>query len=524
MGFMGPTGLHHVTAITGDVQANVDFYVGLLGLRLIKRTVNHQDPATLHLFYGDAAGRPGSLLTFFAWPDTASGRRGIGQATEVGLVVPRPHIGFWYERLLARGVRFGGPSAKGGMTTLSFEDPDGLPIALVGVDPAPPPLGGVPGSDVPADAGVRGLHHVTFWSDQVDETAGVLTQVLGFHAAERTGTVLAFHAGAEVGNTLYVRDASGFWPAAGGVGTVHHVAFRRDMDEFPGLLRSYPNRHALGLSALREHGYFRSSYFREPSGALIEVASDGPGFGVDEPLSTLGETLALPPDLEVRRSELDALLPSFVMPGEPRPPKRELSFVHRFVPGASGHTLLLLHGEGGDETTLLPMARQAAPEAALLALRGHDFESGRPSCVRYLPDGTLDGSDLDLAAAELVASLADAASLYGFDAGRTTLVGHVGGAVLALAAARANPHAFGDLALLRPRQVPDSTHGGGRVLEGKRALLILGESDPALAEGQTVAADLGRAGAQVEVVRVPLGEMLWDVDTEALGSWLAVAG
>src|SRR5690606_144991 len=146
---MEPSGLHHVTGITGDVQANVDFYVGLLGLRLVKRTVNHQDPATLHLFYGDAVGSPGTALTFFAWPDTAKGSRGSGQAAEVGLIVPRSHIGTWCERLPERGVRFGGPAAAGGLTTLSLEDPDALPLVLVGIGNPPAPVGEGPGSDVP---------------------------------------------------------------------------------------------------------------------------------------------------------------------------------------------------------------------------------------------------------------------------------------------------------------------------------------------------------------------------------------
>ncbi len=518
---MEPSGLHHVTGITGDVQANVDFYVGLLGLRLVKRTVNHQDPATLHLFYGDAVGSPGTVLTFFAWPDTAKGRRGIGQAAEVGLIVPRSHIGTWYERLLERGVRFGGPAAKGGLTTLSLEDPDGLPLVLVGIENPPPPVGAVPGSDVPNEASVRGLHHVTFWSDTVEETARVLTGLLGFDAAEETDSVRTFRSAAGRGNTVYVRDASGFWPSSGGVGTLHHVAFRRDMDGFPTRLREHPERGLLGLSTLREHGYFRSAYFKEPSGAIIEVASDGPGFTVDEPLPSLGGSLVLPPDLEARRGEIEAVLPAFALPGEPRAPRRELSFVHRFVAGSSPRTLVLLHGEGGDETSLLALAREADHKAPLLALRGHELESGRPSFVRLGADGSPDMYDLRLAARELESTVAEAAALYDFDAAGVVLVGHAGGALLALTALQAYPGTFAAAALLRPRTAPAPASGDGAVLEHTRVLLVLGESDPALAEGESVEAALRQAGAEVTVERVPLGEMLWDMDTEALRGWLA---
>ena len=130
-------GLHHTTGITGDAQANVDFYAGLLGLRLVLRTVRHEDPDTLHLFYGDAQARPGTLLTFFAWPDTARGRRGVGQATEIGLIVPLEHIGFWVQRFLERGIRFRGPTPDGERTLLALEDPDGLPVVLVGTPDAP---------------------------------------------------------------------------------------------------------------------------------------------------------------------------------------------------------------------------------------------------------------------------------------------------------------------------------------------------------------------------------------------------
>ncbi len=517
---MTASGLHHVTGITGDVQANVDFYVGLLGLRLVKRTVNHQDPSTLHLFYAPTDGRPGTGLTFFAWPDTALGRRGTGQAAELGLTLPREAIGFWYERLLSRGVRFGGPTGKGGSTTLSLEDPDGLPVVLVGVDDAPQAAGGER-AGVPSEAAVRGIHHVTFWSDQVEATGEVLTDLLGFEEVDATDSVVTYRSAADVGNTVYVRDASGFWPSAGGVGTLHHVAFRGDMDTFPGRMREFARKRLLAVSPLREHGYFRSAYFREPSGAIVEVASDGPGLALDEPLESLGEALVLPPDMESRRAELEAVLPSIALPGEPRPPRRDLGWTHRFVPGPGqgAPTLVLLHGPGGDETTLIGQAREAARDAHVLALRGHVADAGRPAFVSRSAAGAPDVPELNLAADELAAFVAQATGHYELGGGPLLLVGHADGADLALASLARHPEAYAGAALLRPGLALTEPPRGR--LDGKWALIVLGTDDPALAEGEAVAAYLGTAGAEVEVVRVPLGTILWDPDTEALRAWLA---
>src|SRR5690606_15077996 len=187
----------------------------------------------------------------------------------------------------------------------------------------------------------------------------------------------------------------------------------------------------------------------------------GPGFTVDEPLPSLGGSLVLPPDLEARRGEIEAVLPAFALPGEPRAPRRELSFVHRFVAGSSPRTLVLLHGEGGDETSLLALAREADHKAPLLALRGHELESGRPSFVRLGADGSPDMYDLRLAARELESTVAEAAALYDFDAAGAVLVGHAGGALLALTALLAYPGTFAAAALLRPRTAPAPASGDG---------------------------------------------------------------
>jgi len=511
-----------VTGITGDVQANVDFYAGLLGLRLVKRTVNHQDPTTLHLFYAPHDGRPGTLLTFFAWPEAGGGRRGAGQADEIGLTVPRAEIGFWYQRLLARGVRFEGPRADASATTIALSDPDGLPVVLVGVDDAPAPSATEERDGVPPAASVRGLHHVTFLSDEPDATGEVLTALLGFRPAGGSGTVRTFATAAPVGGLAHVRDASGFWPAVGGVGPLHHVAFRGDLDAIRERMKAHDAGRQLALSPLREHGYFTSLYFREPAGAILEVASDEPGMTLDEPVQALGERLVLPPDLEPRRAELETVLPAFALPGEPRLPRRDLGWTHRYVPGSADLVLLLLHGPGGDETTLLPLARQASPEAHLLSLRGHVALAGKPAFAAQTASGELDAAGLSLAADELAAFVARAADHYGLEGLPVVAVGHEDGADLALAGLAARPEAFAGAALLRPAHVPVDPPRGR--LDGRRALVVLGTADPAHAQGEAAAAYLTSAGAEVEVVRLKLGTVLWDPDVEALREWLAAFG
>ncbi len=509
-------GLHHTTGITGDAQANVDFYAGLLGLRLVMRTVNHEDPGTLHLFYGDAQARPGTLLTFFAWPDTARGRRCVGQATEIGLIVPLEHVGVWVQRFLERGVRFRGPTPDGERTLLSLEDPDGLPITLVGVPDAPVALSW-DGSDVPAEASVRGLHHVTLWSDQPDATGRILADHLGFAHVGTEDSVRRYRSDAPVGHTVLVRDASGFWPSAGGVGTLHHVAFRTASNATHERLAERLGAEDLELNPLREHGFFRSLYLREPGGAIFEVATDGPGLAADQPPERLGLDLVLPEELEAKRALIEVVLPVVAAPGEPRPPKRDLGWVHRFVPGTGGPTLLLLHGSGGNETSLLAFARNAAPAAHLLAVRGRSLEEGSPRYFRRHADGF----DLEQLAAEadaLAALKRDAADVYGFDPGAVTLVGYSNGANLALASLARNPDTYAGAILLRPALVPEEPPAGD--LASTAVLALLGHADPYGLQAEAAVAYLQEHGAEVHVERFEAGHDLTPDDGAAVAAWL----
>lgn len=512
-------GIHHTTGITGDAQANIDFYVDLLGLRLVKRTVSHNDKTALHLFYGDGEGTPGTLLSFFAWPDTARGRRGVGQATEIGLAVPQENIGDWVQRLLSKGVTFSGPTPSGETETsvLTLEDPDGLPVVIVGVLNAP---AGEPwaASTVPTEMQIRGIHHVTFWTERTDETGQVLEQYLGFRRVDDLRGMRCYRTDAAVGHTVLVRDASGFWPSAGGVGTLHHVAFRaHDLKHEQSILAGV-QRDGLEVSEVREHGYFKSIYFREPGGSLLEVATDTPGFTLDETAEELGRLLTLPPKWEAERQDIEVTLPHIALPGEAKRPTRDFGWVHRYVPGHGGLTLLLLHGSGGDETSLLSFGRRVAPEAKLLSVRGRSLDEGSPRFFRRFGPLTYDQDDLIHEADALAQFVRDAAGFYGFDRDRLVALGYSNGANVALASLAFNPDAYGGAVLLRPVMVLE--HPPVIDVKGLSVLVVHGQQDPFLPHAGSVVPYLRRSGAEVREETLSAGHGLSEQDSAVVARWL----
>lgn len=325
---VSPSGIHHVTMIAGNVQRNVDFYAGVLGMRLVKRTVNFDDPNTYHLYYGDETGAPGTLLTFFPWPGARRGREGAGQFAAVSLAVPAASLGFWLQRLVQQGVAHDALATRFGERVLGFRDPDGLRVELVGSDAA----ARVPGwseGPVPAEHAVRGVHAMTLWTAEPEATTLLLEGPFAMRRAgveERTTRfVPATPAQSGIGTALDVRDVSGFWEGASGVGTVHHVAWRVPDDATELALRTRVRESGLATTDIVDRKYFHSVYFREPGGALFEIATDVPGFTVDEPIATLGSSLVLPPWLEPERARIAAALPPITLPGERAVPFEALS-------------------------------------------------------------------------------------------------------------------------------------------------------------------------------------------------------
>ena len=306
---MQENGIHHITAIAGNAQRNLAFYTRTLGLRLVKKTVNFDDPTTYHFYFGDAAGSPGTLITFFPWDGIAAGRLGIGEVAEVLLRVPEDSFGFWTHRFVEKGVAHDKPETVFGENRLPFRDPDGMRLALVGL---PRSGAGQGWGDGPVDAehAIRGLHGAGLLVDEAEPTAAVLG-ILGYSETGREETRVRLESGStSVGAIMEIRAAGGFLPARMGAGSIHHIAFRASDDEMQAeMTEKLAARYRIRPTEQKDRQYFRSVYFREPGGVLFEIATDGPGFAIDEAPDKLGQALKLPPFLEASRSDIEAQLP-----------------------------------------------------------------------------------------------------------------------------------------------------------------------------------------------------------------------
>jgi glyoxalase family protein len=312
------SGLHHVTAIGGDPQRNADFYLRTLGLRLVKTTVNFDDPGTYHLYYGDQSGKPGTLMTFFPWRDAPRGRRGTGQATTTSFSVPENSIGWWKDHLAQAGVTTGRIVNRDGEDVLIFHDPDGLQLALV-AHPQGDPREPWDNGHVPAEHAVRGLHSVTLSVAREEATADMFGD-LGLTFTGQDSNRLRFSAGeggpGAMVDLLVTPDSPGGLVAAG---TVHHVAWRAPDEQTQAAWREELVGSGVSVTSILDRQYFRSIYFREPGGTLLEVATDQPGFAIDEPLLELGHALKLPPWLEPNREQIEHTLPKLNLPSENNP-------------------------------------------------------------------------------------------------------------------------------------------------------------------------------------------------------------
>lgn len=304
-----PTGLHHITAIASDPQANVDFYTGVLGLRLVKKTVNFDDPSAYHLYYGDETGTPGSIVTFFYWPGhEASGRVGSGQNTAIVFSAPANSLRFWKTRLQSHGVA-SELRTRFGEEVLTFADPDGISIELVAV--AEDARTGWLGSRVPAEHALRGLHTAELTVRVAEPTEKLITGTMGYRLVKREGHRARFESAAGGGSGHYIdviADVSAA-PGAGGSGTIHHIAWSVPDDATE--LEMQKRLHIAGYSVsdVRDRNYFHSIYYREPGGILFEIATANPGFAIDEPVASLGTSLRIPVQFERARTQIERLLP-----------------------------------------------------------------------------------------------------------------------------------------------------------------------------------------------------------------------
>jgi catechol 2,3-dioxygenase-like lactoylglutathione lyase family enzyme len=310
----GVEGVHHVTAIAGEPQTNIYFYTGILGLRLVKLTVNFDDPTTYHLYYGDGQGHPGTIMTFFPWPGATKGRIGSGQLTVTSFAVPENSLPYWRERLRKRAVEFDEAISDFGEEMLFLRDPDGLQLELISSSNADPDRTWERGP-VPTEHAIRGFHHVTLSENGYERTALLLTEALGFKHIAKEGNRFRYAVAKGAPSTIVdLVCAPEGRPGRVAVGTVHHVAWRTATNEEQAQWRDTLSKLEFDVTPIIDRQYFHSIYFREPGGVLFEIATDPPGFATDETLEQLGTSLKLPPWLEEDRPDLARLLPPVELP------------------------------------------------------------------------------------------------------------------------------------------------------------------------------------------------------------------
>lgn len=308
-------GLHHVTAVTRDAQRNVDFYRNVLGQRFVKKTVNFDVPDTYHLYFADAIGMPGSVLTFFAWPNMKRGSRGTGETMALAYNIPANSMGFWQKHLKGERIELLPVEKRFGLDVLPFDDPDGMRVELIASDTSPDIHYWEEGP-IPQEHALHGFHSVTLWLDALKPTTDLVTQEMGYTYTGKEGDRYRFTGGPGIlGTTLDILHHPDDMPAKAmfGAGTIHHIAFRVPTDEMQLEYQSALLAAGHEVTPVIDRKYFHSIYYREPGGVLFEIATEPPGFSVDEPVESLGEKLVLPERFEPNRNAIEQGLPPITL-------------------------------------------------------------------------------------------------------------------------------------------------------------------------------------------------------------------
>jgi glyoxalase family protein len=306
------TGIHHVTAVASDAQKNIDFYTGILGLRLIKKTINFDGPDVYHFYYGDEVGTPGSILTFFPYQGLVNGRHGKGMLNTTTFSVPSSSMNYWLERLNRFGINHKKPQERfEGETVVYFEDEDGLGMELVFNESDA--RKGYSNGIIPLEHSIKGFYNVEIWEEGYERTAGLLTEQLDHQLLAEKGNRFRFAASNTPGNYVDILCSPDSMKGLPGSGTVHHIAFAAPDKETQAEVRLRIVKRMLNPTPVLDRNYFTSIYFREPGGVLFEVATSGPGFAIDESKEHLGEALKLPPQLEEDREQIEKKLPPITL-------------------------------------------------------------------------------------------------------------------------------------------------------------------------------------------------------------------
>ena len=512
---MNISGIHHITAIASSAADNLSFYEEFLGLRLVKQTVNFDDPYTYHLYYGDAVGSPGTILTFFPWENLPQGNPGAGMVSALAFSIPRQSFDFWLQRISHSGIpveneeRFGDP-------VIRFSDPHGLPLELIGISNGPSTSYWNDGPIDKEDA-IRGFHSATTTLNRIDEKKRLLVDTLGMtmHAQEhnRHRFLLAdLEAPGHFYDVVVDPDAPAGRP---GGGTVHHIAFRTEDDESQSSWQTRLRQSGYGATDVRDRNYFRSIYFHSPGGVLFEIATDPPSFTADQALEELGSSLMLPTQYEPLRSEIEKQLP----------PLRSKPFHHIFhEPKGSediDQTIVTLHGTGGTEHDLVGVARDLSPTSAVLSPRGQVAENGMNRFFERLALNVFDEKDVVRRSNELANFIHKATGKYNLNPERLTALGYSNGANIAAAILLLRPEVFTQAILLRPMLALQNPEVRG--LKDKEILILRGQHDTVIPSESTdnLIEVFRDAGARVTVNIIDAGHEITARDINEMTRWYA---
>jgi predicted esterase/catechol 2,3-dioxygenase-like lactoylglutathione lyase family enzyme len=500
------TGIHHITSIVGSPSENLSFYEGFLGLRLVKQTVNFDDPFTYHLYYGDRHGAPGTIFTFFPWPRAGRGAQGAGMIAATTFAVPSGSLALWRQWLHDNDINTE-TETRFGEEVLRFADPHGLPLELAESTAV------TSGDDdsVPHRFPIGAIHAATSLVQVDHGTVELLRDIMGLVPGGHDGNRHRFIAGSQFLDVV-VDDTKR--PGVQGAGTVHHIAFRAENETMLTQWQAALRANGYPVTEVRDRKYFKSIYFHEPGGVLFEIATDPPGFAIDEPLETLGERLMLPDQYEPMRSAITNRLPELRKPG----------FVYRFVAGDNNdhaNTIIALHGTGGDESDLIDLVRDIDRHAAIISPRGRVKENGMNRFFKRLAMGVLDEEDIVRQGNDLAKFLTFTAQRYQRGQDNLSALGYSNGANMGAALLFLHPGLLARAILLRP-MAPFTTPPPAD-LSRTSVLILRGTRDTVINSGSTdqLVHNLRDCGARVEVETIDAGHELTADDISRARQWLA---
>ncbi len=506
-------GIHHITAISGSAEENVAFYEKVLGLRLVKQTVNFDDPSTYHLYYGDHEGSPGTILTFFPWQGIPRGKNGAGMVTAVAFNIAPGSLGYWKKVLQSNNIETT-TEQRFGEEVVKFRDPSGLELELIESAEI------AETSQLARDGLVRedtilGFHSATSTLQSLLKTENLLVKTLGMVVDGQEGNRYRFKMENNTSRGLFYDLIIDPKAEVGrqGSGSVHHIAFRTPDDKKQLFWQRALRSGGYNVTEVRDRKYFKSIYFHEPGGVLFEIATDPPGFTVDESIDSLGGSLQLPDEYQPLRSRIERSLP----------PLRSAPFIHKYIEPQRDNndlTIVALHGTGGDEHDLIPLAQQIGHGSAIISPRGRVKEGQWNRFFARFSTGAFDEKDLIFQSQTLADFVLDTARRHNRPIDHLVALGYSNGANIAAATLLLRPEVFSRLILLRPMM--PLRHPDPVDLTGKEVLIIRGTADSVIPTRSTdqLIEILRANGAQVDVKKLETGHELTPLDLQMASQWL----